>query len=292
MIKKIFKWIGITLGILLIIVAAVYTFIYVNIQSRINKTYSFAPSKIVIPMDSATIAAGRHLVDIKGCTECHGTNMAGNVMIDNFPLGRLSARNLTRGEGGLAAGHNTNDWMRALEHGIDKNGKPLLFMPSHETTKMTTKDLAAVIAYCNQLPPVNNRLPENRLGPVTRVMTFLDKMPLLSVEKIDHNKSLVQMVDTTNALAYGNYLSVMCAGCHKPTFKGGEAVAPGYPIVANITSTGNVGHWTKDQFIHALRTGERPNNKPLNNEYMPWKMTAKYSDKELAAVYTYLRSLK
>lgn len=257
-----------------------------------NKTYSFTPSTITIPTDSASIAAGRHLVSIKGCSDCHGSNLAGTTMIDNFPLGRLSSRNLTRGEGGLAAGYTVNDWMRALEHGIDKNGKPLLFMPSHETTLMSKSDIASVIAYCRQVAPVNNHLPKNRLGPVARVMSFLDKMPLLSVEKIDHSKSLTEMVDTTNALAYGKYLSVACTGCHKSNLKGGEPVAPGFPVVRNITSSGRIGSWTQEQFLHTLRTGERPGDKPLNNDFMPWKMTAQYSDKELTSIYAYLKSVE
>jgi mono/diheme cytochrome c family protein len=292
MVKKIFKWLGIVVASLLLIIIIFYAVVYFNMERRMNKTYSFTPSTITIPMDSASIAAGRHLVKIKGCSDCHGSNLAGATMINNFPLGRLSSRNLTRGEGGLAAGYSVNDWMRALEHGIDKNGKPLLFMPSQETTMMTKSDLASVIAYCSQVPPVNNRLPENRLGPVTRVMSFLGKMPLLSVEKIDHSKPLTEMVDTSNALAYGKYLSITCAGCHKPNLKGGESLAPGSPVVRDITSTGRVGTWSQEQFIHALRTGERPDGKPLDNESMPWKMTAHYSDKELASIYAYLKSVK
>jgi mono/diheme cytochrome c family protein len=292
MAKKIFKWLGISVGAVLLIFIILYAIIHFNIEGRMNKTYNFTPSFITIPMDSASIAAGRHLVSIKGCNDCHGSNLAGATMIDNFPLGRLSSRNLTRGEGGLPAGYTVTDWMRALEHGIDKNGKPLLFMPSHETTQMTKSDLASIIAYCSQATPVNNRVPENRVGPVTRLMTFLDKMPLLSVEKIDHSKSLTETVDTTNALAYGKYLSVSCEGCHKPSLKGGEPVAPGFPVVRDITSSGHVGQWSQEQFLHALRTGERPGDKPLNNEFMPWKMTAQYSDKELKSIYAYLKSVK
>jgi cytochrome c553 len=292
MVKRIFKWLGIAVGALLLIFIVSYAIIHFNIERRMNKSYSFTPSTITIPMDSASIATGRHLASIKGCNDCHGSNLAGTTMIDNFPLGRLSSRNLTRGEGGLSAGYSTNDWMRALEHGIDRNGKPLLFMPSHETTQMTKGDLASIIAYCNQLSPVKNHLPENRIGPVTRIMSFLGKMPLLSVEKINHNKPLVEMVDTANAVAYGKYLSIPCMGCHKTDLKGGEPVAPGYPVVANITSSGRIGHWSQDQFLHTLRTGERPNDKPLNNDFMPWKMTAKYSTKELTSLYAYLTSIK
>jgi cytochrome c553 len=292
MVKRIFKWLGIVIGALVLIVIATYAFIHFNIERRIHKTYSFTPDIITIPTDSTSIAKGRHLVSIKGCTDCHGGNMAGTVMINDFSLGRLSARNLTRGAGGLAAGYSTADWMRALQHGIDKSGKPLLFMPAHETSQMTRDDLAAIIAYCNQMEPVKNELPGIKLGPVTRIMTFLDKMPLLSVEKIDHKRTLTATVDSNNALVYGSYLAVTCTGCHKADFRGGEPVAPGFPVVPNITAGGHVGQWSQDQFMHTLRTGERPGNKPLDNEYMPWKMTAKYSTKELVSIYTYLRSLK
>lgn len=211
MAKKIFKWLGIVVGAVLLISVFFYGVIYFNIERRMNKMYSFTPGTITVPMDSASIAAGRHLAGIKGCNDCHGSNLAGATMIDNFALGPLSSRNLTRGKGGLPPDYSVNDWMRALEHGIDKNGKPLLFMPSHETTQMTKSDLASVIAYCSQVAPVDNHLPDNRLGPVTRIMSFLGKMPLLSVEKIDHSKSLAEMVDTSNALAYGKYLSIPCA---------------------------------------------------------------------------------
>jgi mono/diheme cytochrome c family protein len=292
MVKKILKSLGIFIAAMLLIVVIGYTIIYFNMERRMNKKYSFTPSTITIPTDSASIAAGRHLASIKGCNDCHGSNLAGSIMINDFALGRISPRNLTRGEGGLATGFNTEDWVRALEHGIDKNGKPLLFMPSHETTQMTRNDLASLIAYCRQVAPVDNHLPANRIGPVTRIMSFMDKMPLLSVEKINHSKSLTEMVDTTDAVAFGKYLSVPCMGCHKSNLKGGEAVAPGFPVVANITSTGHMGRWTEEQFLHTLRTGERPDDKPLNNEFMPWKMTAQYSAKELTSLYAYLKTLK
>jgi mono/diheme cytochrome c family protein len=100
------------------------------------------------------------------------------------------------------------------------------------------------------------------------------------------------MVDTSNTLAYGKYLSIPCAGCHKPNLKGGEPVAPGFPVVRDITSTGRVAGWSEQEFLHTLRTGERPGDKPLNNEFMPWKMTAQYSDKELTSIYAYLKSVK
>ncbi|SFE18092.1 hypothetical protein [Spirosoma endophyticum] len=64
------------------------------------------------------------------------------------------------------------------------------------------------------------------------------------------------------------------------------------PPVPNLTSTGNVGKWTKAQFFATLRTGKTPSGHQIDNENMPWKMTAQYSDKELASLYQYFQSIR
>lgn len=291
MLRKIAKWTGIVLGSLVILILAGYFLVARNISQRIEKTYSFANENLTVSSDSTTISRGKHLAVIKGCTDCHGTNMAGKIMVDDDALGRLSSSNLTKGKGGLPADYGTTDWVRSLRHGISRSGKPLLFMPSHETTMLSEQDMAAIIAYCQQVPSVDNELPVNKIGPVVNVMTYLDKMPLLAVEKIDHNRPMVARADTTEGIAMGKYLAVSCSGCHKPTFKGGESAAPGFPPSADLTRTGNVGKWTQTQFINTLRTGKTPNGHQLNNDYMPWKMTAQYDQKELASLYQYFQSL-
>jgi len=73
--------------------------------------------------------------------------------------------------------------------------------------------------------------------------------------------------------------------------KGGEPVAPGYPMVADITSTGHPGKWTDEQFIKTLRTGVTPEGKVLKPEEMPWRMTKELTDLELKALHLYLNSL-
>ncbi|MGV3561223.1 c-type cytochrome [Larkinella arboricola] len=291
MLRKILKWTGIVLGSLIVLLLTGYLFIASNIANRTDKTYSFAAENLAIPTDTATINRGEHLAVIKGCTDCHGANLGGKIMIDDPALGRLVSTNLTRGRGGVPADYSTTDWLRALRHGVGRDGKPLLFMPSHETTLLSRQDMAAIIAYCQQVPGVDNELPENDLGPVVNIMTYLDKMPLLSVEKIDHNRPMVAKVDSTEGIAQGRYLAVSCSGCHRPTFKGGDPVAPGFPPVPDLTLTGNPGKWTKDQFIATLRTGKTPSGHQINNDNMPWKMTAQYTDKELASLYQFFHSL-
>lgn len=291
MIRKILKWTGIVLGSLILLLLISYLLVANNISNRATKKYSFSAEPLTIPTDSATLSRGKHLAAIKGCTDCHGSNMAGRIMIDDAALGRLVAKNLTRGEGGLPASYSTTDWIMALRHGVDSDGKPLLFMPSHETTQLSKADMTAVIAYCQQLASVNNKLPGNKIGPIVNVMTYLGKMPLLSVEMIDHNRSMVASVDTAESIAQGKYLAVSCTGCHQPNLKGGEPVAPGFPPAPNITSTGNPGKWTLNQFVHTLRTGKTPTGHQMDSEHMPWKMTAQYSEKELISLYKYVRSI-
>jgi hypothetical protein len=48
-----------------------------------------------------------------------------------------------------------------LKHGVDREGKPLVIMPSHETTQFADKDLADLIAYCRSRPAVDNDCPAN-----------------------------------------------------------------------------------------------------------------------------------
>lgn len=289
--KKALKWIGIVIGSLVTLALIFYAIVYFNIGHRISKTYAFQQETILIPTDSATIAQGAHLVAIKGCTDCHGKNMEGKVMINDGGLGTLTAPNLTKGVGGLPNEYNTVNWLTALRHGVNKQGNPLLLMPSHESTLLKEKDMAAIIAYCQQLEPVNNELPVTKIGPVVRVMTFLGKMPLLSVEMIDHNAPMTGEILQGDLITEGKYLAISCKGCHRDNMQGGAPLAPGFPEVPNITAMGPSGKWTQEQFTTMLRTGKTPTGRQIDNENMPWKMTAQYTDEEINALYTYLHSL-
>jgi mono/diheme cytochrome c family protein len=292
MIRKIFKWTGIISLSVLSLLAIGYAVAAFSINSRIRKNYAFAKEKLEILSDSATLARGKHLVAIKGCQDCHGADLSGKIMIDDGAVGRLPASNLTRGKGGLPDNYSTADWVTALRHGIDKTGRPLILMPSHETTLLSARDMSAIIAYCQTVPSVDRELPPIDLGPVAKVMGYLDKMPLLSVEKIDHAKAMVAEADTVEGVTQGKYLAISCSGCHRADFKGGDPLAPGLPPVPDLTLTGNVGNWTKEQFIKTLRTGKTPSGHQMNSDDMPWKMTAQYEDKELSSLYAFFQTIR
>jgi cytochrome c553 len=290
MLRKILKWTGLFLLVAVTLLAGIYVFIKTNIDNRISKPYTFQKHHLQIKSDSAILARGKHLSVIKGCTDCHGGDLGGKVMNDDGAIGKLVASNLTKGDGGLAENYTTTDWITALRHGIDRNGRPLLFMPSHEYALLSEQDLSALIAYCESVKPVNRRLPSSEIGPIAYIMSYYDKFPLLAVEKIEHAKPMIAKADSTEGIAQGKYLAVSCSGCHQPDFKGGAPLAPGLPPVPDITSSGNLGKWTQNQFINTLRTGKTPSGHQMSNDNMPWQMTAQYKQSELVSLYKFLSS--
>jgi cytochrome c553 len=289
--KKVLKWLGIGAGALILLLLIGYTVIYFQTESRFNKIYAVQVQKIPIPKDSAALSMGKHLVQIKGCQDCHGADLGGKVFIDDPGLGRIVAANLTRGMGGIMRTYTNQDLTRALKHGVRKDGKPALLMPSNEYAPLSDEDMGSLMAYLKSLPPVDRELPKHSLRPLGRILTAFDKVPMIAAEKIDHRAKNVATVKPEISPGYGQYVAVSCVGCHRENYKGGEAVVPGSPKVPDITRTGNIGKWTEEQFINTLRTGVTPEGKKLNPKDMPWNMTKEFTETEIKSVYLFLKNL-
>lgn len=291
--KKALKWIGIVVGGLVGLLIVAVVVLYVVSSFRINATYDdIQAESIEIPTDEESIAWGEHVFAIRGCVDCHTDNLGGAPFIEDPAMGSLQASNLTSGNGGIANEYTTEDWVRAIRHGVGPDGKPLLFMPSHEFYFLSDEDLGAMIAYIKSVPPVDNDLPENSVGPLGRALFLAGEFPLLPVELIDHDAPRPEP-EPGVTLEYGEYLAVGCTGCHGPGFSGGPipGVPPEWPPAANITPGGNPGNWTEAEFIETMRTGLTPEGKQLNAEYMPWPNFAQMTDEELQALWLYLQSL-
>jgi cytochrome c553 len=291
MIKKILKFTGIFLGVITVAVLVYYAKVHISTEKRLHKKYDVHVQSFDIKKDSASLALGARLVKTKGCAGCHSADLGGKIFVNDAAFGVLSAANLTKGKGGRPADYNELDFVRALKHGLRQDGTALIFMPAHEYTLLSETDMGAIIAYCSTLPRVDRELPEANLGPLAKVLADLGQLKLFPAELIDHTRKLVKEVKAEISTEYGQYLSTACQGCHRETMKGGEPIAPGYPMVADITSTGHPGKWTDEQFIKTLRTGVTPEGKVLKPEEMPWRMTKELTDLELKALHLYLNSL-
>jgi mono/diheme cytochrome c family protein len=290
--KRALKWVGIVLGGLIGVLVLALIAVYAISGSRMNKTYDIQVETVPVPSEAEALARGEHLAVTRGCTDCHGADLEGTVFSDDPALGRLIADNLTAGSGGVGSSYSDADWVRAIRHGVGPDGKPLLFMPSHEFYYLSDADLGALLTYVKSVPAVDNEHPGNSAGPLARVMLIAGQLDLLPVELIDHEGPRPQAPEAGVTVEYGEYLAVGCTGCHGPGYSGGPIPGgpPDWPPAANLTPAGNLASWTEAEFIDAFRTGIRPSGERFN-EAMPYTAVGQMTDDELKAIWLFLQSL-
>ena len=291
--RKVLKWIGIVLGSLIGLLLVVGTVMFLLGNARFNKTYEFPSSNIVLPTDESSLELGKHRVQSL-CAGCHGEDLGG---IENWfnspPLGIVDTANLTSGKGGVGATYTDEDYVGAIRHGIDSQGKPI-FMPAVVSTAfLSNEELGAIIAYIRTLPPVDRELKGERLSPVAKIMLTAGILGDLPVELVNHATD-VTAPPAEASVAYGEYMvnSHDCRICHGPNLNGGPFPDPTVPVISpNITPGGEVAGWTEEEFINTIRTGVKPDGYGMNPSLMPWMDYAKFYDHELQAIYMYLISL-
>lgn len=290
MLRKALRLTVIIIGSVLVLIAIFYGVVYYSTQSRINKKYDVTLQKLVIPTDSASYWAGKHIAQNRGCIGCHGEDLSGGRVFisDSTPLGFIAASNITNGKGGVQ--NKDEDWIRVLRHGLNKQNKSVWFMPSHEVAHLSNTEMAQLISYVKQQPPVDKPSKPHYIKPLGRIITYFGKFPLLPAEIIDHNARYEEHTVKEISPQYGAYLSTTCQGCHGPDLKGAPAHSPEEPNIPNITSTGNPGKWNKEGFFTALRTGKTPEGKQLSDA-MPYKNFT-FNDTELESIFLYLQQLK
>ena len=289
---------GSVLGVGMLLLAVMVGSVYAMSGSRFGRDYLVEPPPLVVATAGTNghlVEWGEHLHRIRGCSDCHGEDAGGAELVDNAPMGRLWASNLTRGEGGIAASYSEADWDRAVRHGVGPDGKPLMFMPAQEFWPLSDDDLAALIAYYRAAPPVDRSTPEPALGPMARVLFLTGQLALVPAEIVDHAAQRPPAPPAGPTVAYGGYLATGCVGCHGPEMSGGKITGadPNWPPAKNITpdvETG-IGAWSHEAFVVAMRDGVRPNGSQIN-PVMPIRATKHMTDVELEALYRYLMSLE
>ena len=286
--KKVLKWVGIFLGGVIALFLIALGIIYYLSNQDLNARHDIEPVALEIPEpDSAMLALGEHLAGVRACTGCHGANLGGEVMIDNFAMGTIASSNLTSGEGGIADTYTDEDWVRAVRHAVAPDGRPLKIMPSQEFIHLGRQDLAALLAYVKQVPPVDWTAPEARVGPMARALYVLTPgFPLLEHSKIDNSLPLKDAPTPEVSPEYGEYMAVSCYGCHGTDLAGQPSGPPGTPPSRNLTI---LQDWTEEQFLRAVREGIRPSGDTLHT-FMPRWVAA--TDTEVAAIYAYFQTLE
>jgi len=279
-----------------------------------------APENIKVELTPERIERGSYLANsVFACMDCHSKrdwNKFAGPMVKN-----------TFGQGGEEFGHKEGfpgtyyaknitpealgDWtdgeiLRAITVGVSKDGKPLFpVMPYLNYGKLDREDLYSIIAYLRTLKPVENEVPESK-----------SDFPMsLIIHAIPQKAHFTQMPDTSDKIAYGQYLftAASCTDCHTRQNKGkpveGMNLAGGFkfPLInggtvnsANITpdkETG-IGDWTADDFVNLFKVYADSSYTPYpikNGEYntvMPWMMYSTMKESDLQAIFAYLQTVK
>ncbi len=293
---KIFKWIGLIIGGLVVVVVVAGAVFYALGRSQLNQNPNVG-QPVAIPTSAEAVARGEYLVrSVIGCEGCHGDGLQGRLFADPAvsnegpPFGTLYAPNLTIGTGGIG-GMSDAQWERAIRHGIGIDNRTLLIMPSHEFAHLADEDFGAIVAFIKSLPPVDHPTKPRALSFLVYVLAGAGQMGQLPYAGIDQQAAHVASLPAGTSAEYGAYLSHLsaCRDCHGADLAGASDPGTG-EATPNITSTGDVGGWSAAQFLTALHTGVRPDGTPLSDA-MPWAFYSQMTDDDLTAIFNYLRTL-
>ena len=283
-----------TAAALFAIVLVFAAFIFTRSELALRKVWKIDEPALPVPADEAAIARGEHLAITRGCTDCHGEDLGGHVVMEVPAIGRMAGPNLTRGPGGLPADFGDANFERAIRHGVKPDGYAILFMPTRDFAALSDADTADLIAYVKSRPPVDRALAPSYIGPAGRALFAFGQLPMLEARLIDQHAPHIARIENAATVEFGDYLARACTGCHGQHFSGGPipGVPPDFPIPANITpdaATG-IGVYTKTDFYRVFREGKKRDGTAVD-PFMPWQAMGRFSDTELDALWAYLRTV-
>jgi mono/diheme cytochrome c family protein len=225
------------------------------------------------------------------CALCHSPTGTGPLIGRDFgeggpPFGALYAPNIT--PGGEIKDWSDGEVIRAIREGVHQSGRPLVIMPSEVFHHLSDTDVQAIVAYLRAQAAVLPATPPTRLNALAAI--FVGSGVFRTSAQAPITQPVVAPVQGPSA-EYGRYLvSILgCAACHGENLAGRVPGGLGPPAGPNLTLA--IPRWTREQFVHTLRTGVNPYGHTLKQE-MPWQVISAFAgDEDLQAIYAYLHEL-
>lgn len=291
--KHVLKWLGIA-AVALFVIAAVTVFAGLQMADRkMTRRVPLPDYALALSGDAASLARGRYLYATRGCSECHGADGAGRDVIDDGKGFHVRGPNISTGPGNVVSAYRLADWERALRHGVNPGGRPLMIMPSEDYARWTDADLGALVGYVRSLPPVQGGGAIVQLPTVVRAMYGFG-LVTDAAQKIDHSLPPSTPVPEGVTMEHGRYVANMCTGCHGEHLSGGRipGAPPEWPAAANLTP-GEGSSMTRypnaEAFAQMFRSGKRPDGSVI--AVMPFDSLREMSAVDIAATYAYLKTL-
>jgi mono/diheme cytochrome c family protein len=262
-------------------------------ERKMNRVVDVKVAPFDLGAFEPNLERGEYLFLTRGCSECHGVQGEGRVVIDDQSSGfYIHTPNITRG-GGAAATYSDTDWIALLRHGLKPARTPVFVMPSEDYAQMADEDVAALVAYIRALPAAPEKKAEMRI-PLMLKALYAFGVATDASEKIDHTKPAPARVPD-DLHAQGEYIAKTCAGCHGAGLAGGKipGAPPSWPAAANLTSAADSvmnRYASAEQFRQMMRSGKRADGTTI--AVMPFESLRAMSDAELDAVFGFLKTLQ
>jgi mono/diheme cytochrome c family protein len=272
------------------------------------------PADFGVPATPERVARGRYIYAVSNCDGCHserdftrfgapviaGGQGAGAAVAGPAWLGgAMAAPNITPDrETGIGA-WSEGEIVRAIRDGIGRDGQALLpVMPYSGFRQMSDEDAAALVAYLRAMPPVRRA---QKRKPVGFFASWL-------IRSYPRPAGHVPEIDPEDRVARGRYLATLggCARCHTrdgaPALSGGREFrfVNARAISANLTPdrrTG-LGRWSERDFVERFHQYREylakgaPAVGPEGFTPMPWLNLCQLPERDLSAIYAYLRDRK
>ncbi|MCL4862663.1 MAG: c-type cytochrome [Caldilineaceae bacterium] len=281
------RWVGAGLAGLLAVLGVFVIGLALTGLFRFYLPAAAPAPELLIEGSPAQIARGERLAYL--CASCHST--ASNLPLDgsaeNFSpaIGTIYAPNLT--PGGPLQHWSDGEIMRAIREGVHQSGRALVLMPSDQFHSMSDSDVQALVVYLRTQPAVGRQTPATELTLLGAILVGVGMFPYSPQPPI---AGPVEAPPAGETAAHGQYLLTMagCRECHGADLRGGRSQF--VPIGPNLLAI--LAQWSAEEFVTTIRTGVDPYGHALDPETMPWPAyAAAFEDEELAAIYTYIRTL-
>eukprot|EP01136_Pigoraptor_vietnamica_P012126 Opistho-1_new@291 len=280
------------LGALVLLAAAALGLGVLLAERKMQRTVNVQVPTVALRDDAASVERGKYLFSSRGCVDCHGSAGTGRTFVDEGGL-VIAGPNITTGPGGVVSAYQPADWVRAIRHGVNPQGRPLMIMPSEDYNRFTDGDLASLVAYVRQLPPASGQGAVVKLPLLVKALYGYGAIKDAAA-RIDHSLPPQQPVPEGVTPAHGAYVANMCIGCHGVGLAGGKIPGgpPDWPPASKLTpGEGSVmGRYPDAEALIAMfRSGQRPDGTAV--KVMPFESLKEMSETDLRALYLYLKAL-
>src|SRR5712692_429671 len=258
--NPVLRWLGLLVtGVLTLVFAAVSVVALFGVY-QLATPRSNPASTIAMAPSPAKLAQSQRGLQL--CAGCHSST--GQTPLDGAKasivggLADMYPQNLT--PAGPIKSWSDGEIIRAIREGVDKDGRPLLIMPSDTLHNLSDEDVAAVVAALRAQPPVQHDTPPRNLSLLITVLIGAGLFPTSAQPPI--TAPVVAPPPAVDA-ANGQYLvnTSGCRLCHGADLAGRVASGQGGPPPGpNLTTV--VPKWTEAQFLQTIHTGTDPTGHP------------------------------